>query len=126
MGLSYYRIDSHCHRKRLGDADCAQGVAKDQRGWVIFQMKHFSTPLIVLTIFALLFVLERSFPLRKGVRALGARLLVNFSVSALAFSAAAFLVRPAAQAALPWANATPFGLLDPLPVPSRLALLIRF
>jgi sterol desaturase/sphingolipid hydroxylase (fatty acid hydroxylase superfamily) len=89
-------------------------------------MKLFPTPLIILTILALLFVLERLFPLRKRARALGARLLVNFLISALTFFVAAFLVRPAAQAALHWANARPFGLIHLVPLPAPLAFVISF
>jgi hypothetical protein len=89
-------------------------------------MKLFSTPLIVLTILAFLFVLERLFPLRRRVRELGARLLVNFSISALTFFVAAFLVRPAAQAALHWANTKPFGLIHLVLLPTPLAFVISF
>jgi sterol desaturase/sphingolipid hydroxylase (fatty acid hydroxylase superfamily) len=89
-------------------------------------MKLFSTPLIVLTILALLFVLERLFPLRRRVRELGARLLVNFSISALTFFVVAFLVRPAAQATLHWASARPFGLIHLVPLPAPLAFVISF
>jgi len=89
-------------------------------------MKFFLTPLIVLAILVLLFVLERLFPLRRRMRELGARLLVNFSISALAFFVAAFLVRPAAQATLHWANAKPFGLIHLVPLPTPLAFVISF
>jgi sterol desaturase/sphingolipid hydroxylase (fatty acid hydroxylase superfamily) len=89
-------------------------------------MKLFPTPLIVLAILALFFVLERLFPLRKRARALGARLLVNFLISALTFFVAAFLVRPAAQAALHWASARPFGLIHLVPLPAPLAFVISF
>ncbi len=51
---------------------------------------------------------------------------MNFSISVLAFFVAAFLVRPAAQAALHWANAKPFGLIHLVPLPAPLALVISF
>jgi sterol desaturase/sphingolipid hydroxylase (fatty acid hydroxylase superfamily) len=89
-------------------------------------MKLFSTPLVVLAILALLFVLERFFPLRKRMRELGTRLLVNFSISALAFLVAALLVRPTAQATLHWANGKPFGLVYLVPLPAPLEFAFSF
>ena len=89
-----------------------------------FEMKSVLTPLIVLATLVLLFVLERLFPLRKITRALVGRLLVNFSISALAFLVAALLVRPTAQATLHWTNEKTFGVvhLVPLPAPFEFAL----
>jgi sterol desaturase/sphingolipid hydroxylase (fatty acid hydroxylase superfamily) len=89
-----------------------------------FEIKSLPTPVIVVTILALLFVLERLFPLRNRTRALVGRLLVNFSISALAFFVAAVLVRPTAQATIHWANAKTFGAvrLVPLPAPFEFAL----
>jgi sterol desaturase/sphingolipid hydroxylase (fatty acid hydroxylase superfamily) len=89
-------------------------------------MKLFPMPLIVLAILALLFVLERLFPLRKRMRELGTRLLVNFSISALAFLVAALLVRPTAQATLHWANGKPFGLVHLVPLPAPLEFALSF
>ena len=91
-------------------------------------MKSLPTPLVVLVTLALLFVLERLFPLRKSTRVLVGRLLVNFSISALAFSVAALLVRPTAQATLHWANAKTFGVIHlmPLPVPFEFILSLFF
>jgi sterol desaturase/sphingolipid hydroxylase (fatty acid hydroxylase superfamily) len=87
-------------------------------------MKSLPTPLIVIAILVLFFVLERLFPLRKNTRLIVGRLLVNFSISALTFLVAAVLVRPAALRTMQWANAKTFGLvhLIPLPVPVQFAL----
>jgi sterol desaturase/sphingolipid hydroxylase (fatty acid hydroxylase superfamily) len=60
---------------------------------------------------ALLFGLERLWPLRRRRRALIARLLVNLGVSALAFATAAVSVRPAVMALLPWPSDKPFGVI---------------
>ncbi|HWX16859.1 MAG TPA: hypothetical protein VNY07_09760 [Chthoniobacterales bacterium] len=76
-------------------------------------MRSLPTPLIVVAILALLFVLERFFPLRKTMCALVGRLLVNFSISALTFLIAAVMVRPAALATLHWANAKTFDVIHP-------------
>jgi sterol desaturase/sphingolipid hydroxylase (fatty acid hydroxylase superfamily) len=59
----------------------------------------------------LLLCLERIAPLRRRVSSFVRRLLINLGMSALAFLAAATLVRPAAMAALHWSSGKPFGLL---------------
>jgi sterol desaturase/sphingolipid hydroxylase (fatty acid hydroxylase superfamily) len=89
-------------------------------------MKSFPTPLIVVAILALLFVLERLFPLRKSTRQTVTRVLVNFLISALTFFVAAVLVRPSALAALHWANAKPFGIVHLLPLPAPLQFVLSF
>lgn len=61
-------------------------------------------------ILCLLFLLERVFPLRRRNRATVARFLLNLAMSALAFMAATFLVRPAAVGAMNWSAEKPFGL----------------
>ena len=87
-------------------------------------MRSLPTPLIVVAILALLFVLERRFPLRKTTCVLVGRLLVNFSISALTFLIAAVQVRPTVLATLYWANAKTFGVIHlvPLPAPVEFAL----
>src|SRR4029077_10491514 len=57
----------------------------------IFQdskMNNLPTPLIAAAVFALLFVLERFFPLRNTTRSLVARLFVNLAISVFTFIAA--------------------------------------
>jgi sterol desaturase/sphingolipid hydroxylase (fatty acid hydroxylase superfamily) len=54
------------------------------------------------------------------------RLLVNLSMSALAFFVAAVLVRPAALATLHWANAKTFGVIYLLPLPPLFAFALSF
>ena len=89
-------------------------------------MNYLRTPLIAIGTFALLFVLERFFPLRKRTCLLIGRLLVNLSISALAFFVAAILVRPAALATLHWANAKTFGVIYLLPLPPLFAFALSF
>ena len=67
-------------------------------------------PLIVAGVFALLFLLEHFFPLRKTTRFLLARLALNLAISAFTFIAAAGLVQPVARWALRWSAQEPFGL----------------
>jgi sterol desaturase/sphingolipid hydroxylase (fatty acid hydroxylase superfamily) len=45
------------------------------------------------------------------------RLIVNGSISAVAFLVAATAVRPSALLTLVWASARPFGLINPVPLP---------
>src|SRR5437763_16292085 len=89
-------------------------------------MKFVLTPLIVLATLVVLFVLERLFPLRKRTRALIGRLLVNFSISALAFLVAALLVRPTAQASLHCTNVKTFGVVHLVPLPASLEFALSF
>ena len=87
-------------------------------------MNTVSTSLIAVAVFALLFVLERFFPLRKTTRSLLARLFVNLAISVLTFMAAAVFVQPAARWALGWSAGGPLGLvhLIALPAPVEFAL----
>src|SRR5947208_12105056 len=89
-------------------------------------MKSLPTPLIVVAILALFFVLERFFPLRKSTRMLVGRLLVNFSISAPTFLIAAVLVRPTALATLHWANAKTFGVIHLVRLPAPLEFAVSF
>jgi sterol desaturase/sphingolipid hydroxylase (fatty acid hydroxylase superfamily) len=73
----------------------------------------------VLGLMGVLFGIERLVPLRRRSRPLLRRLVVNFSIAALAFAAAAVFVRPAAVAALGWTADGQFGLLQMLPVAQR-------
>jgi sterol desaturase/sphingolipid hydroxylase (fatty acid hydroxylase superfamily) len=75
-------------------------------------------PLIGATIFALLFTLERFFPLRKSTRSLIARLIVNAVLSAGTFVVAVTLVRPATHWALHWSAEKPFGLVHVVYLPT--------
>ena len=89
-------------------------------------MNTLAITLIAAALFALLFGLERVFPLRKGTRSLLGRFVVNVAVSALTFLAAATLVQPAAQWALHWSTGRPFGLVHLLTLPSWLELTLSF
>jgi hypothetical protein len=48
-------------------------------------MNNLPTPLIAAAVFALLFFLERFFPLRNTARSLVARLFVNLAISIFTF-----------------------------------------
>src|SRR5258708_32876602 len=74
-------------------------------------MRPAQTIGFIIGIFCLLLCLERIAPLRRRVGSFVRRLLINLGMSALAFLAAATLVRPAAMAALDWSSGKPFGLL---------------
>ena len=89
-------------------------------------MQTLAITLIAAVLFAVLFGLERLFPLREGTRSLLGRLVVNVAVSALTFLAAATLVQPAAQWALHSSADRPFGLVHLLTLPSWLELALSF
>jgi sterol desaturase/sphingolipid hydroxylase (fatty acid hydroxylase superfamily) len=81
---------------------------------------------VAVAFFALLFALERFFPLRKGTHSFIGRLLVNIAISALTFLAAVTLVQPTAQWALRWSTDRPFGLVHLLTLPAWLELAASF
>lgn len=66
---------------------------------------------------ALIFVLERCFPLRKPTRPLGPRLFLNGALSLGTFTVAAALVRPATVAALRWGDDRHLGVARWLELP---------
>ena len=73
--------------------------------------------LIVPLAFALLFALERAWPLRATKRPLRERLGVNLVVGLLALATAAALVKPVAGAVMEGASQNAFGLLALVPLP---------
>ena len=75
------------------------------------------TPIIIAGIFSLFFVAEKLFPLRKLKAALLGRLIVNGSITGLAFLIAMTVVRPSALKALNWSGEQPFGLSHFLSLP---------
>ncbi len=81
-------------------------------------MKGLPAPLIPVAIFALLFILERFFPLRKATRSLLARLAANLAISVFTFMAAVGLLQPAVQTALRWSAVKPLGIVHLVPLPS--------
>jgi sterol desaturase/sphingolipid hydroxylase (fatty acid hydroxylase superfamily) len=92
-------------------------------------MKNLPTPLITATVFALLFLLERFFPLRKTTRSLIARLLVNLVIAVFTFIAAVGLVQPAARWALTrlgWSAGKGFGLVHLVALPAPLEFALSF
>lgn len=72
------------------------------------QMTHLIY--LVPSAFAILFLLERLFPLRRAKSRLGSRLLVNAVVSALAIAVGFTLVRPAAMAVLAFVSERQWSL----------------
>lgn len=84
------------------------------------------TLFIVGSLFGTFFLVERFVPLRAPRAGFIARLLVNLCFSGLAFVVAGMLVRPAAQSALHWASAKPFGLIHIVPLPVAVQFIIAF
>ncbi len=76
------------------------------------------TPLIVVGVFILLFVVERLFPLRESRTGLIARLIVNGAITATAFLVVVTVVRPSAMLTLDWASSRPFGFIHVFRLPA--------
>jgi sterol desaturase/sphingolipid hydroxylase (fatty acid hydroxylase superfamily) len=89
-------------------------------------MNALSTSVIAVAVFALLFILERFFPLRKTTQSLLGRLFVNLAISVLTFIAAAIFVQPAARWALRWSAGTPLGLVHLIALPAPLEFALSF
>jgi sterol desaturase/sphingolipid hydroxylase (fatty acid hydroxylase superfamily) len=81
---------------------------------------------ILAALFLILFGVERFAPLRQPRRALARRLLVNFSISALAVITAATLVAPTAAAMLEQVSNRRFGLLSRMELPAGAELVAGF
>ena len=80
----------------------------------------------IAVLFLLLFLLERRLALRSSRRPLLGRLVVNASLSMLAFAIAALLVQPAVLETMAWASATPVGLLQLVPMPAAPQFALAF
>jgi sterol desaturase/sphingolipid hydroxylase (fatty acid hydroxylase superfamily) len=89
-------------------------------------MKSLPTPVIAVAVFALLFVVERFFPLRKATRSLVTRLFVNLAISVFAFTAAECFLQPAVQSALRWSAGKPFGFVHLLALPWPFLFVLSF
>ncbi|MBV9129152.1 MAG: sterol desaturase family protein [Verrucomicrobia bacterium] len=89
-------------------------------------MKSLPTPVIAVAVFALLFVFERFFPLRKATRSLLTRLFANLALSVLAFVAAVCFLQPAVESALRWSAGKPFGFVHLLALPSPISFVLSF
>jgi sterol desaturase/sphingolipid hydroxylase (fatty acid hydroxylase superfamily) len=90
-------------------------------------MKNFPpTPLIAAAVFALLFVVERLFPLRRATRSLVERFFVNLAISVFTFIAAVGLLQPAVQSALRWSAGKPFGFAHFVALPSPFGFVLSF
>jgi sterol desaturase/sphingolipid hydroxylase (fatty acid hydroxylase superfamily) len=89
-------------------------------------MKSLPTPIIAVAVFALLFVVERFFPLRKATRSLVRRLFVNLAISVFAFTAAVCFLQPAVQSALRWSAGKPFGFVHLVALPWPFLFVLSF
>jgi sterol desaturase/sphingolipid hydroxylase (fatty acid hydroxylase superfamily) len=89
-------------------------------------MKSLPTPVIAVAVFALLFVVERFFPLRKATRSLVRRLFVNLAISVFAFTAAVCFLQPAVQSALRWSAGKPFGFVHLVALPWPFLFVLSF
>jgi sterol desaturase/sphingolipid hydroxylase (fatty acid hydroxylase superfamily) len=81
---------------------------------------------IVVAVFILLFSVERAVSLRRPKARLPARVLVNLSISALAFGASAIFVQPVVDRLIDWTAHTSFGLLPLAGLSGGLELVFGF
>jgi sterol desaturase/sphingolipid hydroxylase (fatty acid hydroxylase superfamily) len=87
---------------------------------------QFTVAIAVAVLVGVLFAIERFAALRRSRRPLFGRLIVNVSVSALAFAVAVVLVRPTALAVMQWADEKPFGLIHLVPMPPPTQFVLAF
>jgi sterol desaturase/sphingolipid hydroxylase (fatty acid hydroxylase superfamily) len=73
--------------------------------------------LVLILAIAILFALERAFPLRRQKEPLGRRLAVNAAVAALAIAAALMIVRPVASSLLEEVSQSRWGLTGVVQMP---------
>ena len=90
------------------------------------EVNNLLKPLIAVAFFALLFLLERLFPLRETTRSLIGRVVVNLIISAVMFMAAVTFVRPAAHWALQWSTEKPFGIMHLVALPAWAEFALSF
>jgi sterol desaturase/sphingolipid hydroxylase (fatty acid hydroxylase superfamily) len=83
-------------------------------------------PLIVAIAIAILFALERMFPLRKQKQPLGRRLVVNSVVGVLAIAVALMIVRPVASWLLQEVSQNGWGLTAMVRMPVMLKAIVTF
>jgi len=83
-------------------------------------------PAMLGGVFVALFVMERVFPLRGRTRPLGRRLFANLVITILAFIVGAWMVQPAAAAAMNWPATQRFGLLGWFALPLTLEFALGF
>jgi sterol desaturase/sphingolipid hydroxylase (fatty acid hydroxylase superfamily) len=84
-----------------------------------------SIPVVLIAI-AILFALERAFPLRRQKEPLRRRLAVNAAVAALAIAAALMIVRPVASWLLEEVSQNRWGLTGIVPMPVLLQVVATF
>jgi sterol desaturase/sphingolipid hydroxylase (fatty acid hydroxylase superfamily) len=89
-------------------------------------MKPLTLLSVLAAAFALLFLLERLFPLRRRTCSVLRRLVANLAIAALAFGTAAVTVRPLVLSLLGWTEARDFGLVHLLPLPAAGRVVLGF
>ena len=87
-------------------------------------MKDLPTPFIAVTVFVLLFVAERFFPLRKATRSLLVRLFINLAISLITYIVAVGLLQPAVYSALRWSADKSFGIIYLIALPAPIAFVL--
>ena len=76
---------------------------------------HFILGIMLFLIYGSLFLIERFRPLRRPVRSLLSRIVVNISITALVFISASIFISPLAKSIIHLTSIHGFGLLSLLP-----------
>jgi sterol desaturase/sphingolipid hydroxylase (fatty acid hydroxylase superfamily) len=82
--------------------------------------------LILFSSFFFFLLLEALFPLRRRTRPFGLRLLINLAMTVMVFAVGGLVVRSSALAVSDWAAARHLGLLNMIPLPGWLQLILGF
>jgi sterol desaturase/sphingolipid hydroxylase (fatty acid hydroxylase superfamily) len=86
----------------------------------------FFIPVVAGALLAVLFILERFFPLRECATSLVARIVVNLAIAIIMFAAAIAFVQPAARWALSLSANKPFGLVHVVALPAWATFVFSF
>jgi sterol desaturase/sphingolipid hydroxylase (fatty acid hydroxylase superfamily) len=81
---------------------------------------------VLLAAFGLLLLLEAVFPLRRRTRPVGRRFLINLAMTIMVFAVGGLVVRQSALAVSDWASNHHLGLMNLLPLPGWLQLILSF
>ena len=82
--------------------------------------------LILVSSFFILLLLEALFPLRRRTRPTGLRFLINLAMTVMVFAVGGLVVRSSALAVSDWVAARHLGLLNMIPLPGWLKLILGF
>ncbi len=87
---------------------------------------QFIAGTVLVLIYSTFLIIERNWPLRKAVRSLLPRMIVNFTLTIIVFVFASLLISPISQFTINLTHIHRFGLLSLLPISNWLLFVIGF